>query len=56
MKFSQAKRLQPGDEVTIKATNEIVTIISMKQKSGCNIMIDAMTKDGFRTLYHDEVM
>lgn len=55
MKFTQAKRLHVGDEVTIKDTNEIVIIISMTPRRNC-IMIDAMTRDGFKTLYHDEVM
>ena len=38
MKFSQVKRLHPGDEVTIKATNEIVTIIAITPRRNCIMM------------------
>jgi len=55
MKYAEAKRLHAGDEVTIKATNEIVVITSIKQK-GKYIMIDVMTRDGMRSLYHDEII
>lgn len=55
MKYTEAKRLHVGDEVTIKATNEIVIITNIKQK-GKYIMIDAMTRTGIRSLYHDEII
>jgi hypothetical protein len=55
MRFGQAKRLKVGDEVTIKATNEVVKIVSLTPKRNV-IMIDAMTRDGLKFLYHDEVI
>ena len=55
MMLGQARRLKVGDEVTIKATNEIVKIISLTPKRNV-IMIDAMTRDGLKFLYHDEVI
>jgi hypothetical protein len=55
MNLGQARRLKVGDEVTIKATNEIVKIISLTPKRNI-IMVGAMTRDGLKSLYNDEVI
>lgn len=51
----QAKRLHAGEEVTVKAVNEIVKVVKTYQK-GKYIMIDAMTRNGINSFYNDEVI
>ena len=59
MTFNQAKKLHNGDEVTIKETGEVVTVLSAYVENPNNkqvVFIDTCSKDyGFRILSHTEV-
>ena len=54
MTYQFAKQLHNGDEVTIKETNEVVTVIAtiVEEK---DVWIEAMTNDGFKQLHHREI-
>ena len=55
MKFSEAKGLHNGDQVTIKRTGEVTEVISSVME-GKNILIHAMTSDeGYDVLHHIDV-
>ena len=58
MTFKEAKKLHNGDEVVIKATNEIVEVISAYTDvvaDKIKVFVDVCSSDcGFTTLSHEE--
>ena len=53
MKFRDAKRLHNEDEVTIKETNEVVTVLqSYQSENGKHIIVEC---DDGNTYYNDEI-
>ena len=59
MTFKKAKQLHNGDEVTIKETGEIVTVISAYTDyvgSKPKVFVEACLRDyGYTTLSHAEI-
>ena len=59
MRFREAKKLHNGDEVTIKATNEVVEVISAYTETvgeNVKVFVDVCSSDcGFTTLSHEEM-
>lgn len=53
MTFNNAKKLHNEDEVTIKATNQVVTVLqAYLSENGKHVIIEC---DDGNTYYHDEV-
>ena len=53
MKFRDAKRLHNEDEVTVKETNEVVTVLqSYQSENGKHIIVEC---DDGNTYYNDEI-
>lgn len=56
IKYRHAIKLHNGDQVTIKATREVVTCLSVfNNQSQRLVVLSAMTADGYRQLTHLEV-
>lgn len=54
MTFANAKKLHNEDEVTIKETNEIVTVLqAYLSENGKYVMLEC---DDGNTYYHDEIV
>ena len=54
MKYNDAKKLHNHDHVAVKATKEIVEVISVEVHEK-DVYVDAMTSQGYRTLNHKEI-
>lgn len=58
MTRNQAKKLHNGDEVSVKHTGEVVTVVrnlGATEEDPKGIWIEAMTQEGWMKLRHTEI-
>ena len=56
MNYRYAKKLQSGDDVTIKDTKETVNVHTVDDSTPKVIVIEVFTSNGWRKLTHKEIL